>query len=75
MKCQLSADASQEEGRFAGAAKEADSVPHHAHQRKTARVCSFFPLSGFAIDILPDQLGMQSCTIQRACSLGPESRL
>ena len=32
-------------------------------------------LSGFAIDILSDQLGMQSCPIQRACSLGPESRL
>jgi hypothetical protein len=60
LKCQLSADAGQKEGRFARPANETDGVPHHAHQRKTARACSFFSLSGFAIDTLPDQLGMQS---------------
>jgi len=75
LKCQLSTDAGQEEGGFAGAAKEADSVPHHTHQRKSARACSFFSPTGCAIDTLPDRLGMQSCAIQTGCFLAPESRL
>src|SRR6516164_9708699 len=72
---QFSADAGQEEGCLAGAAKEADDVPHYPPQRKTARVCSPFSLWGFMIDTSPGKIGTQSCMIRIGSSLGMKSCL